>query len=242
MSKKKEVTVTQDTALATASQDLGAWGDNQLDSRDIVLPKILVMQPTSDLVAEGKAKMGDFVDSLSGEVIGNIEEAPLEITPFHMEKIYIVSKKSQGDTRFEFDRIEKVEQQNYPFEEQVADQIFKYEYTLQFYVLRAESPDLPYVLSFKSTSLKAGKVVSTQMFVRNRAAGLVPPAYSMIIGGKKITGDNKYVVMDAKSGNKSSPEMIGTCLEWFKVVQSGATKVSHEEPTAQAPANEATNF
>lgn len=231
---KKELAKTESTELALAG-NLDAWGENEMSSQDMVIPKILCMQGLSDLVSEGKAKMGDFVDSLSGEVVGSIEN-PVDIVPFHMEKIYIISKKEQGGSRFEFDRIEAVTNQNYPFEEVVNGVTYKYEYTLQFYCLRPDDTTLPYVVSFKSTSLKSGKVLSTQMYVRNRAAGLVPPAFTIKLGGRKEKGEQgTYIVMEVKQGDRTSNELIGECLNWMKVVKAGKAKVNHgsDEPNYQ---------
>lgn len=186
------------------------------------------MQGLSDLVSEGKARMGDFVDSLSNEVIGSIEK-PVEIVPFHMEKIYIISKREKGASRYEFDRIETVTNQNYPFENELDGIQYKYEYCLQFYCLRPEDTSLPYVVSFKSTSLKTGKVLSTQMFVRNRAAGLVPPAFHMELGGRKEKNDQgTYVVMEVKQGQKTDSDLIAQCLDWMKIIRAGKTRVEHE--------------
>jgi hypothetical protein len=235
MSKKsesKELKNQETAGEMTIANDLSAWGENEMSSRDMVIPKILCMQGLSDLVSDGKAKMGDFVDSLSNEVIGNIDE-PVNFIPFHMEKIYIISKRDKGASRFEFDRIEPVGNQDYPYEETIGNEEFKYEYTLQFYVLRPEDTTLPYVLSFKSTSLKAGKVLSTQMYVRNRAAGLVPPAYVMSLLGRKEKNDQgTFIVMDVKQGDKSTTDQISGCLEWLKIIKAGKAKVDHSSEGA----------
>lgn len=228
MSKKKEL-AKQESAELEVAQELDAWGENEMTSQDMVIPKILCMQGLSDLVSDGKAKMGDFVDSLSNEVIGSIDE-PVKIVPFHMEKIYIISKREKGASRYEFDRIEPVTNQNYPFEDEVDGLQYKYEYCLQFYCLRPEETTLPYVVSFKSTSLKTGKVLSTQMFVRNRAAGLVPPAYTMLLTGRKEKNDlGTYIVMEVKQDERTSNELISECLKWMKVIKAGKTKVEHGE-------------
>jgi hypothetical protein len=240
MSKKKNEVVEAQTNEVALSQNLDAWGDNEMTSQDMVIPKILCMQGLSELVSEGKAKMGDFVDSLSGEVVGSTEN-PVAIVPFHMEKLYIISKREKGAGRYEFDRIEAVTGQNYPFEDEVGGMQFKYEYCLQFYCLRPEDTSLPYVVSFKSTSLKSGKVLSTQMFVRNRAAGLVPPAFHILLGGRKEKNDQgTYIVMEVKQGEKTSNELIGQCLDWMKVIKAGKTRVEHG--TEAAPAAEETQF
>lgn len=241
MSKKKnEIVEAQSNELAIA-QDMDAWGDNEMSAQDMVIPKILCMQGLSELVSEGKAKMGDFVDSLSNEVIGSIE-SPVEIVPFHMEKLYIISKREKGANRYEFDRIESVTGQNYPFEAEVDGLQYKYEYCLQFYCLRPDDTSLPYVINFKSTSLKTGKVLSTQMYVRNRAAGLVPPAFHIQLGGRKEKNDmGTFIVMEVKQGERTSVELIQECLGWMKVIKQGKTRVEHGEEQA-APQAESAQF
>lgn len=240
MSKKNETAVVETGSNAVAlSQNLDDWGVSEVSSKDIIIPKILAMQGLSELVSEGKAKLGDFVDSVSGEVLGSIDK-PMTFVPFHMEKAWIISRRKKGEQKFEFERYESVTAENadYPFESQEGDDTIKYEYTLQFYVLRPEDTSMPYVISFKSTSLRSGKVLSTQMYVRNRAAGLVPPAYVMELGGKKEKNDKgTFIVMETKPKEKTSPELITECLNWFKVVKSGGAKVAAETPEA-APAYE----
>lgn len=213
---------------------LSDWGDSEMSGRDIVIPKILLMQSTSEGVTEGDKKMGDIVDSVSMETLGTIDK-PIQFIPFHMEKVWTISSRKIGEERFNFEKYEAVTAQNqgYPFTEKVGEFEMKYEYTMQFYVLRPEDISMPYVLSFKSTSSRAGKVLATQMFVRNKAAGLVPPAYTMELGGHKEKNDKgTFAVFDVKSAGKTSPELIQECMVWYKVIKAGKTKVA---PEASAP-------
>lgn len=248
MSKKQETEVvnTGSTAVATSAlaSDLSAWGEGEMSSRDIIIPKILAMQGLSDLVTEGKARFGEFVDSVTHEVLGSIEK-PLEFVPFHMEKVWIISSRKVGQDKFEFEKYEKVTAQNenaYPLTEVIGDTEFKYEYTMQFYVLLPNDPSMPKVISFKSTSSRTGKTLATQMYVRNRAAGLIPPAYTMELGGKKEKNDKgTYVVMEVKPKSKTSDELLQASLEWLRIVKLGQTKVAAEaapaEPSAYAEEN-----
>lgn len=239
MSKKETAVVEAGSTALAVSQNLDDWGQGDISSRDLIIPKILAMQGLSDLVTEGKAKIGDFVDSVAGTVLGSIEK-PLEFIPFHMEKVWIISKRKKGESKYEFDRYEAVTAQNqdYPFEETVGEEEIKYEYTLQFYVLLPSDTSMPYVLSFKSTSLRSGKVLSTQMYIRNRAAGLVPPAYVIELGGKKEKNDKgTFVVMDVKPKSKTPDALISECLNWLKVIKSGAHKVAAEKPETEYAGN-----
>lgn len=232
--KQKNEVVSQGAGnqVAVSATTMEDWGQSEISSKDIIIPKILAMQGLSDFVSEGKAKLGDLVDSISGEVLGSIEK-PVEFVPFHMEKVWIISRKKKGETKFEFEKYEAVTAENlgYPFEAKDGEDDVKYEYTLQFYCLLPTDTSMPYVISFKSTSLRSGKVLSTQMYVRNRAAGLTPPSYTMLLGGKKEKNDKgTFIVMDTKVKGRTSPELETECLNWFKVIKSGGAKVAAEKP------------
>lgn len=236
MSKNKETAVVESATQAlVAGPSLQDWGVNEeVSSRDLIIPKILAMQGLSDLVTAGDAKIGDFVDSLTGVVLGSIDK-PVEFVPFHMEKVWIISTRKKGESKYEFDRYEPVTamNQNYPFEEEVGDIQTKYEYTLQFYVLLPSDTSMPYVISFKSTSQRAGKVLSTQMFIRNKAAGKAPAAVTMLLGGKKEKNDKgTFVVMEVKPKGATEPAIEAEAFKWFKVIKAGKAQVAAERSEA----------
>ena len=56
------------------SIDLAEWGTPDVDATDVVIPKILAQQGLSKFVTEGKAKFGDFCNSLTGEVLGDLSK------------------------------------------------------------------------------------------------------------------------------------------------------------------------
>ena len=229
MSKNQEVVKKEESALVAGSMDMGAWGTPEISSKDIIIPKILCMQGLSVLVADEKAKMGDLVDSMTQEVIGNCTSKPVQFIPFHMEKIIIISKLVDKD--YEFDHIENVtaENENRPYEEVIGPDTFKNEFAMNFYVLRPEDMSLPYIISFKGMSRKAGKILATQMFVRNAAAGKIPPAFVMELAGVKTKNDKgTFYVLESKAVRDSSAEEIASAFTWYKTVNSGGVK-THEE-------------
>ena len=68
MSKKDIAVVEGSTnALAVADENLGDWGASPLSAKDIIIPRMLVMQPMSDMVTAGEAAFGEFRDSLNKE-------------------------------------------------------------------------------------------------------------------------------------------------------------------------------
>lgn len=216
----KEISKKESTELSMEN-DIGFWGTNESSSNDIVIPKIQLMQGMSQAVTNGKAKLGDLVDSVSGEIIGDITK-PLEVVPFHMEKFFIVQKFN--GKKFLYDRIEKITPQNenapYDFEEK--GQKMKRVYTRRFYVL-TNGNVLPYTIDFASTSSKAGKELATEMFVKNAMMKL-PPAASKIAVGVKIdkNDDATYAVKTIKVVGKSTNEEIKQAFDWYKTVSKSA--------------------
>lgn len=229
----KAIAKTQSTEVA-APVNLDAFGSGSVSSSDIVIPKILTMQGLSKLVTDGEAKFGDFVDSMSTTVLGSIN-TPLEFIPFHMDKIWII--EVMNGNKYEFDRIEPVTAANEArrYEETVDGKAYKNSKVMNFYVMLPSDMSMPYVLPFKGTSIKAGKALATQMYMKNRGAGKVPPAYVMEMFGEKKTNDKgTFAVTSVRTKKESTVEEINECLKWYKGIAKGEVK-AHEEEAKPAP-------
>ena len=67
------------------------------------------------------------------------------------------------------------------------------------------------------------------MFVRNAAAGKVPPAFVMNLKGRKDKNDKgTFIVLETSPNRESSQEEIASAFQWYKTVNQGGVKV-HEE-------------
>ena len=66
---------------------------------DVLIPMVLLMQGLSELVAEGKAVMGDFVRSTNGEKIGSHKD-PIEFIPLATKNFWAIMEKV--GQKFEF--------------------------------------------------------------------------------------------------------------------------------------------
>ena len=76
----KEVVKKEKNELANPIK-MDEWGGSPITSQDIILPRILMMQPMSDMVTEGNAAFGEFRESLNGTKLGDFKN-PIEIVPF----------------------------------------------------------------------------------------------------------------------------------------------------------------
>ena len=244
MSKNQTPVATEPKqAHLPAEVSLDAWGEApRLNAQDIIIPKILLMQGLSDLVADGKAMMGDFRDSLSGAKLGSIVE-PIEIIPFHLEK-FIDIEEDDGEGNFKWARTEPLIEDplnpkyndNLPWTDTIDGLAVKRVRRMNFFcVLPADVKSfgagaLPYVLSFKSTSFREGKKMYTQMFMRNRAQQLPPNAFTFKVGGEKVKNDKgTFIVPSVELGRRTDTLEYTTTLDWFKKIKKDGVRVDDSD-------------
>lgn len=249
---EKQMEPKKSNAIAVAT-DMDAWGGGQIvTSNDIVIPKLLVQQFMSEKVKNNTAKYGEFRDTLANEKFGDLEK-PFEVIPFYMEKKWlefdIVTNKS-GARKREFARIIPVQDNatkpGYNDDLPYVDEAAKVERDrcMDFYVLIpdqvAKGIAMPYVISLRRTSLKAGKKLATQMFLTNARAGKVPAAVAMFVSAKtKENDDGEYALIDVTPAREATSEEITEALRWLKLIRAGQTKVDHSDLQDDAPVKSA---
>lgn len=223
---KNEVTKKESSAVAPV--DLAAWGEVETTSRDMQLPKVMVSQGLSKLVIEGVSKIGDMHNSMTLEKIGDTK-TPFKFLPFHCERIFYVSKFTDGGWKFH--SIEAVTPQNIntPYEV-VKDGIkYKWEYVMNWYSL-TEEMSLPIVIAFKGQSARGGKNLFTQCYVSNRALGLPPcNAWMNLVCTVEKNAKGSFAVINPTPTDKATQEQQESCLSWLKVIKESKPVVVDEE-------------
>ena len=109
---------------------------------------------------------------------------------------------------------------------------------------------MPYVFSFKSTSLKEGKKLYTQMYVRNMRANMPPPSYTIKLGGDRVKNDKgTFIVPNFTLDRPTTKEELQECKTWIGLIRGGTVKVdtSDEEiiedvTPAAGPISEVTDY
>lgn len=255
----KEVAVKQNAEVSTEVLDAGlideVYGSYQVDASDIVIPKLLLMQQSSQYVAAEKARLGDFVNSLNGDKLGSIVE-PIEIIPFHFRKSWDIVNKDDNNSYL---RNEPFTPANaaLPWEDKEGAMNIKRIKRLDFFcmvpkMLGAGSV-LPMVVSFKSTSYKTGAIILTEWEeMRARNAQLkksgkanemkLPFSKSFILAGVKLTNDKKqtYCSSSVIAGIDVPMETQKLCLDWLKTLRTATNIVvdDSEEKEVTKPAGE----
>jgi hypothetical protein len=253
-----ELQVASNGAVSTQVVD---WSKQHVDASNILIPKLLLMQGLSDLVSDGKAKLGDIVKSTSGEVVGGVGK-PVEVIPIMLTENWALLEKVGN--KFEYRGIEPVT---------LANKDAEYEYTyngtqwrrdrcLDFYVLlpsdiakekaakaavaSGDYPDpdaalLPCAISFRRTSMRAGKDLATH-FAKASHFGM-PPAVTTFKLTSFIDKNNQgtYAVFQIEKGGKTAKEDLDVCHKWYQTISASRPKVHDvevvatvEEPKAEA--------
>lgn len=233
-----------------AKQVLADWGmDQQLTAKDIVIPRVLSMQAMSGRVTDGSAKMGEFVESLNNTVLGD-EARPVEFIPFLAEKVYVVMEMRQGKFAYAGQVTITPENEDHEFEVMGGEDGStpeRWYRTTQVYVLLTSDLDgIPYLLSFRSSSARAGAKILTTMYMKNIKAGKTPASMVMDLSSKKTKNDKgTFMVMDVTEKRVSTDAEIANAFEWVKLIKGGRTKVDNsvlEEELAPTPVEESEDY
>ena len=209
---------------------------------DIVIPRLMLMQNTSEYVGDGKAKMGDIMNAQSMTVVGGIN-TPVEIVPLKMFKTIRIYDVSQQPPKFIRQEPATPATEKLPFEGNEGGVAVKRYLNLNFYILMKKDIDndeaFPVVVSFKSTSLRAGKQLATQLF---KMLALRKPVYSksvMLTVTKEKKDTNYYAVFGIAEGSVVDETTRAKAEEWLANI--GTMKVQEDvDPTdtVTAPAVE----
>ena len=242
MANEVQVKTAQEIATNAMLVD-EVFADLVIDKSDIIIPKILLMQPTSGFVAEEKAQLGEFRHSMTGEKVGSILE-PMVIIPFHYTKCIDVTNADDGGKLI---RKEPFNAQTAQLPREDVEAVTTDKGTtktkikrftrLDFFclvpTLLASGSSLPCVISFKSTGYKAGSLILTawsdvqasniKAKQEGRLADLKLPfskAFSM--GGIKVTNDKKqtYFAPSVQVCGEASAEHQRLALQWLQTLKT----------------------
>jgi hypothetical protein len=228
-----EVAAKVPNEIAAAGE--GAWGAEGVDNTDILIPKLLLMQGLSTLVAEGKAAVGDIVNSVTGQVLGNRTKG-VDVIPFFSTKSWVYSEK-RGE-KYEFVRME-------PYTAANADRALegigaegvshRYDRALNFYALvAAEATNLdalPILLSFRRTSYTAGKKIAT-FFKQCEMLKLPPASKVLTLTSSSQKNDlGTFSVFEVVSGRGTTKEEVAGAYRWYTAIKKGMHKVDNSDLT-----------
>lgn len=222
--EQKALSKKQDTSISTTS----LWGEApSLSAQDFQMSKILPMQGLSDKVMDRKAAFGELRDSVTNECYGGIG-TPMEFIPFHMQKVWIEEDFDPSTKKYKYARTVPITPNidNLPYESDGIRRTRQYNF---FVLLPSEIKGgnaLPKLLSFKSTSIQAGKILNTQMYRLNPAAKLSQFAFTMNLSVKSEKNDKgTYAVLSVEKLRRTGTEEEHLARYWHDILLAGNVKV-----------------
>lgn len=212
-----------------------AMASTGISSNDVVVPKLLLMQNTSESVGDGKVQMGDIVNSENLEVLGN-DKSPVEVIPLRLYKTWRVYDTNINPPKFvaQYPVTPKNEKQDWEGVESINGENIpvRRDLCFNFFVLLSrdvESGDgFPHVISFKRTSMQAGRQLATHLF-KKHALGKLPFIETVKIAVKKDKKDkNTYAVLQIEKGNPTTEAGLVCSKEWIGVLDNLMQKVDEQ--------------
>lgn len=220
--------------------------NNDVISSDILVPRLLLSQALSEFVVDGVAKQGELIKSLTGEVVGGPDQ-PVDIVPLHITNHWVMFEEING--KYEYRTMEPrfEKDSNLPWEFQHNGAKWKRVKAINLFALLlkdiqsskqdvsdGEMPDLdkvllPVMISFRSTSFAAGKVIATH-FAKAKALahiGAKPWGYSLVLKSEKVKNDKgTFFILNVDGKAKPlSKESTGEAEAWVSRLKASNVAV-----------------
>lgn len=246
MAKKTKVEETKEVAKVAANVPAvqsaeAAWGMEEINAGDIIMPKLLLMQGLSKLVTAGEANQGEIANSLTKEVLGGINNiknktcVDVEIVCFKAFKTWLEFDKVEGEWVYRKQYPMDASNVDLSQEETVNGVEIRRDRCLNYYVLLpkeiASGSALPYVVSFRRTSMQAGKKIAsaTTRWKALGAANAICHKTFMLTVIQKTKDDKNYWAYDVSEGNPVNAEAQAECKKWFTALQKMSVKIDDSD-------------
>ena len=250
---KAVATVAQTQEVALTAPTKQAWGSEDLSATGIIMPKLLLMQGLSKFVTEGEAAQGQIVNSLTKEVVGGITNiktkagTAVDLVAFKAFKTWLEFEKENGEWVYKKGYPMTADNVNFKQEEIINGVEIRRDRCLNYYCLQpskvASGEALPVVVSFRRTSMKAGKKLAT-MAAELKALGGKPLAFKHFsLSAVPLQKDDKtFWGFEVEYGERSTEAELNEAFKWYSALKSIEAKIddsdlrepekaAHAEPT-----------
>jgi len=232
--EEKSPALRQEGGLPTVAEmeKAGAFGAENIDNEDILLPKILLMQATSVMVHDGIATAGEFRDSLNKDrKLGNAK-SPVEFITFGSYKSWMELKNGEYHQMIAYDHKTADLQR----EEQIGDDLFERKLVRNYYCVLVEDikagEAFPYVISAKGMSGYAGRTLATHMKMLQATNKPTAAKVFKLSCHSDKNDKGSFHVMDIEKGRDSTQKELLTAFHWYKALGTANVKVDDAEEKA----------
>lgn len=234
-----EVTNVKSNVPATQ----GAWGCEDASAKDLVVPRLSLVQATSQASKEGKARAGEIVHSMTAEVFAQ-KGQEIELLPILTVASWIVSEPQVGQQP-KFLRMEPItpanDSDNWKQESFENGKPVLRQKRLSVLVLPVKQLDgFPFFVDFQKTNRKPGQVLST--IIQENAFKNQPACARVVSVGTqlKTREQNSWFIYTVAPKRAATPEEVAACRRWYDVFANKAKMAAMEggegvEKTEEVP-------
>ncbi len=238
-----------DPALASG------WGGMEgVDPSDILVPKMLIMQPISELVASGKVPAGSLIRSTTGEILGGKkgqDDVMVPFIPLLTYKDWTLKEEVNGKYEFRGREPFTAENADAPWDYTQNGKAWKRDKNINLFVLlpadidrnitarkrmketgELPSPDdslLPMLIQFTRTSFKVGRGVVTH-FAQSADMGIPAACSQLSIYTEFVKGDKgSYFVYKLGVRATTDVEHLIQAKKWYGTLSKAQGKIKVDD-------------
>lgn len=233
---KKETQVTElqkreTSALALPTELEGAWGTENIEAKDVLIPRIFLAQKMSDVVDKSDVKAGQFYLSTTKEALSGVGQS-LEILILNSFKTWTIEQK-KGD-KYEYHSIEPYSpsQANLPWDFELMGVTMRRNETFNYYIVLPKDIEsgeaIPALLSFRRTQVKCAKAITSYLMKMKQFKA---PACMYVIELSSHLEENdlgSFHVPQIKQGRKATLDEMSLCKKWYDSISHGSVKIDSE--------------
>jgi hypothetical protein len=252
MAKKQEVAAqTAQTAVAVVAPAVMAGMEN-VGVRDIMIPRVFLMQSNSKLVAVEAAKAGEFRDSLETDKVLGDSKKPAQVVFFGSFKAWreFIKVKVKGEEKLEWRKtviIDSPATANLPREEVLEDgdvlvrRPVQGWYCLNVADINATSLGFPYVIIFKSKSYMVGNKIATHgAKLGAMGRSLLSQVFALSCTQESNDKNQKYYLPDVKSLRVTTDVELAAVTHWHaQLIKNQTVKAAIHEDEEEAAGDDA---
>jgi len=246
----KAVAKEEPKALAVTEPESETWGSDELDGRDMLVPKLLLGQGLSKFVTDGDADQGQIIDSLSKEVLGGVMDKktkaakPVALVLFDSNKTWLEFEKEGAEWVYKKTFARNANNIDLAREETIDGIEYRRDECLNFLALKAEDAEngvaMPYMVSFRRTSMRAGKKLGT--FIRFWKGAGKPIAHKTILltAVPMQKDDKSFWGFDVSEGPVATPKQLAEARKWNQSIRANQEHVKVDDSdlvNEKAPTN-----
>lgn len=207
------------------------WQADTIDTSDILIPRLLLMQGQSPQVGDGKANVGDMIESVNDEILAK-GGGKLEFIPLMTKKEWHHYERIEGESKPKWIGREPWCEANRGYMKEDGNKL--HQMVLNSFILpTGRLGGLPFLVSFKKSSYNAGKKLSTH-FQMARQQNYVPWGWVFELTSYKDSyKDFTYWVWDVKKLREATKEQFDMAAKWRTTLEGNAVDVDGDTEEGQ---------